>query len=92
MNQWGAGWGDKGMIKVARNQNFMIGIGKDSNYPEIDTKFAPPPPPITTPKPTLRISTNILLAGEIDDIFKVTGAGKLTLIYRGKYYLNIFLK
>ncbi len=52
MNQWGAGWGDKGMIKVARNQNFMIGIGKDSNYPEIDTKFSPPPPPITTPKPT----------------------------------------
>jgi C1A family cysteine protease len=32
-NSWGAGWGDKGYIMMARNRNNMCGIATEATYP-----------------------------------------------------------
>jgi C1A family cysteine protease len=32
-NSWGTSWGDQGNFLLARNQNNMCGIGRDSTYP-----------------------------------------------------------
>ena len=49
-NSWGSRWGDRGYIKIARNRNFMCGVGLISIYPVAAASRikAPPEPSISS--------------------------------------------
>jgi hypothetical protein len=72
----GVGW-------IARNSNFMIGIGQQVFYPEIDTSYAPFQL-ITTPAPQpVQIQSTILKASEFNMVYDMVFADQFVLLYRG---------
>jgi hypothetical protein len=81
----GAAWGDRGVAWIERNNNFMIGIGKQAWYPLIDQSYRPPPI-ITPPKPVLNNVDSLILNSKLLEdnmLLKMVGAAKLKLLYRG---------
>jgi hypothetical protein len=72
-----------GVMWIARNQNFMIGIGQQVYYPKIDTSYSPFQL-ITTPPPQPgKIDSKILKTSEYSMVLDMLYANKLTLLYRG---------
>lgn len=83
MNSWGASWGNRGTARIARNSNFMIGIGNQVYYPQVDKTYKPPKQYLPPPRVDIKTDSLIFKAGEDDRLLSAIGAATLTLLYRG---------
>ena len=60
MNSWGASWGNRGTARIARNSNFMIGIGNQVYYPQVEKSYKPPKQYLPPPRVDIKTDSNIV--------------------------------